>query len=56
VDYFEGRWTFAWHWLLPNVASGLFFGVLRAKTGSVLPGGLIHGMTDVLARVPALLP
>jgi membrane protease YdiL (CAAX protease family) len=55
VDYFSGRFDFAWLWWFPNFAGGLFFGILRARTKSVLAGGIIHGLTDVLARVPALL-
>jgi hypothetical protein len=34
---------------------GLFFGVMREKTGSVLPGAIAHGLADVLQRVPAFL-
>jgi uncharacterized protein len=56
VDYFSGQWKFAWLWWWPNFGAGLFFGVLRAKTGSIVAGGVIHGITDVLARVPALVP
>jgi membrane protease YdiL (CAAX protease family) len=56
VDYFAGRYDFAWQWWLPAFAGGLFFGLLRARTGSVLPGAVIHGLTDVLAMVPGLLP
>ena len=56
VDYFSGRLDFAWLWFFPNLASGLFFGVLRAKTGSVWVGGIVHGLTDALGTVPALLP
>lgn len=56
VDYFGGRYEFAWWWWLPNFASGLFFGLLRERTGSILAGAVIHGLTDVAARVPALLP
>lgn len=56
VDYFNGRWDFAWWWWLPNFVVGLFFGVLREKAGSVLAGSIIHGLTDVLAEVPSLLP
>ena len=56
VDYFGGRYDFAWLWWLPNIASGLFFGFLREKMGSIVAGGVFHGLTDMLARVPALLP
>lgn len=54
VDYFNGRFDFAWIWWLPNFASGLFFGLLREKTKSVLAGGIVHGLTDVFSSVPAL--
>jgi uncharacterized protein len=56
VDYFGGRYDFAWLWWLPNAASGLFFGFLREKTKSVVAGGVYHGLTDVLGSIPALLP
>jgi membrane protease YdiL (CAAX protease family) len=56
VDYFGGRWDFAWLWWFPNFAAGLFFGSLRERTKSIMAGGIVHGISDVLARVPALLP
>jgi hypothetical protein len=56
VDYFNGRYDFAWLWWLPSTASGLFFGFLREKTKSVVAGGVYHGLTDMLAIIPALLP
>jgi membrane protease YdiL (CAAX protease family) len=56
VDYFSGRWDFAWLWWFPNFAAGLFFGVLRERTKSIVAGGIVHGVSDVLARIPALLP
>jgi membrane protease YdiL (CAAX protease family) len=56
VDYFSGRWDFAWWWLLFNFVAGLFFGCLREKTGSIIAGGVQHGLFDVLARLPSLLP
>jgi membrane protease YdiL (CAAX protease family) len=55
VDYFGGRWDFAWWWWLPNFVTGLLYGCLREKTGSILAGGVYHGLTDVLAEIPALL-
>jgi len=55
VDYFNGRFEFAWLWLGTNFVTGLFFGCLRERTGSVLPGAIIHGVQDVLAEVPGLL-
>jgi membrane protease YdiL (CAAX protease family) len=55
VDYFHGRFDFAWLWCLTNFTTGLFFGCLREKTGSILPAAIIHGLADVLAEVPGLL-
>ena len=55
VDYFSGHWDFAWLWWFPNFAAGLFFGALRERTKSIVAGGNIYGISDVLARVPALL-
>ena len=55
VDYFHGRWDFAWAWGAMNVCAGLFFGVMREKSGSVLPGAIAHGLSGVLQRVPAYL-
>jgi membrane protease YdiL (CAAX protease family) len=55
VDYFNGRFEFAWLWWATNFATGLFFGCLREGTGSILPGAVVHGLEDVLAEVPGLL-
>jgi membrane protease YdiL (CAAX protease family) len=56
VDYFDGRWDFAWWWFLFNFVGGLYFGCLRERTGSIVAGGVQHGLFDVLARLPSLLP
>jgi membrane protease YdiL (CAAX protease family) len=55
VDYFSGRFEFAWLWWGTNFFAGLFFGCLRERTGGVLPGAITHGVQDVLAEVPGLL-
>jgi membrane protease YdiL (CAAX protease family) len=55
VDYFSGQFDFAWLWWGTNFCTGLFFGCLRERTGSVLPGAIIHGIEDVMAEVPGLL-
>jgi uncharacterized protein len=55
VDYFSRRFEFAWLWWGTNFVSGLFFGCLREKTGSILPGAIIHGIEDVMAETPGLL-
>jgi membrane protease YdiL (CAAX protease family) len=56
VDYFEGHYEFAWLWMLVNFCAGLFFGIMRERTGSILPGAITHGLQDVLASIPSLLP
>jgi membrane protease YdiL (CAAX protease family) len=56
VDYFQGRFDFAWLWLVTNLCTGLFVGLLREGTGSVLAGAVVHGLEDVLGQVPSLLP
>jgi membrane protease YdiL (CAAX protease family) len=55
VDYFAGRFTFSWGWGLANFVTGLFFGCMRARTGSVLPCAIAHGLGDVLQSVPMYL-
>jgi len=56
VDYFHGRFDFGWAYGLQAFGDGIFYGCIRAKTGSVLPGAVIHGLTDAFARIPNLLP
>jgi CAAX protease family protein len=56
VDYFAGRFDFGWWYGVQNIFAGLFFGCVRAKTGSVLPGAILHSFEDVFARIPNLLP
>jgi len=51
VDYFAGKFDFAWLWMIDSFCAGLFFGVLREKTGSVLPGAVVHGLEDVFGRI-----
>jgi membrane protease YdiL (CAAX protease family) len=55
VDYFDRRFQFVWLWWGTNFCTGLFFGCLRERTGSILSGAVIHGVQDVLAEVPGLL-
>lgn len=47
VDYFRGHYAFAWGWTILTVASGFLFGMIREKTGSVVPGIIAHGLLDV---------
>ena len=56
VDYFHGRFDFGLWYGVQVFVEGLFFGLIRAKTGSVLPGAIMHGLSDVFARIPNILP
>ncbi len=55
VDYFAGHFDFGWGYGAQNFFEGLFFGCVRAKTGSVLPGAVMHGFGDAFARISNLL-
>jgi membrane protease YdiL (CAAX protease family) len=52
VDYFHGRFDFGWSGGVQATVEGLFFGCVRAKTGSVWTGAVLHGLGDVLVRLP----
>lgn len=52
VDYFNGRFAFNWPLGLFECFDGAFFAVMREKTGSVFPGAVAHGLSDVLTLVP----
>jgi CAAX protease family protein len=56
VDYFHGRFAFAWAYGLESMFVGLFYGALREKSGSLVTGAVVHGLVDVWARVPAIIP
>jgi membrane protease YdiL (CAAX protease family) len=56
VDYFHGRFTFAWGFGVAALGTGLLFRCLRESSGSVVAGVVAHSVLDVLARVPALMP
>lgn len=54
VDYFTGRWTFAWSWGAAEVFAGIFLGAMRERTGSILPGAIVHGLGDVLPLIVSI--
>lgn len=56
VNYFTGRFDFAWPWCFLNFFIGLLLGCLRERTGSILPGALVHGLGDLLGKIPMLFP
>jgi membrane protease YdiL (CAAX protease family) len=49
VDYFHGRFDFGWSMGLQSVVVGLFYGLIRSRTGSVMPGAIMHGLSDIFA-------
>ena len=55
VDYFGGRFDFNWRMGVQSIFVGAFYGLLRARSGSVLPGAIVHGLSDVLARITNVL-
>jgi membrane protease YdiL (CAAX protease family) len=55
VDYFHGKFDFGWRMGLQSIAVGLFYGLIKARTGSVLPGAIEHGLSDVLVCIPQVL-
>lgn len=42
--------SFDWEWALSSGMAGLFFGVIREKTGTLLAPGLAHGLPDVVGE------
>ena len=55
VDYFQGRFTFAWGFGLAGLGTGLLFGLLRESSGTTLAGIITHSLLDVVAKIPTLL-
>ena len=55
VDYFHGKFDFGWRMGLQSIAVGLFYGLIKARTGSVLPDAIEHGPSDVLVCIPQIL-
>lgn len=55
VDYFHGRYPFAWGLGAVTLGSGLLFAWLREATGSVAAGIIAHSLIDILASVPKMI-
>jgi membrane protease YdiL (CAAX protease family) len=45
-----GLSSFAWGWALSTFMGGLFFGVIREKTGTLLAPGIAHGLPDAIGE------
>ena len=53
-DYFRGGGTLAWWWGLSAFA-GLWRGLLRERTGTILVPAIVHGFLNGASRAPDLL-
>ncbi len=42
--------SFAWGWALWTFVAGLFFGVIREKTGTLVAPGIAHGLPDAVGE------
>lgn len=47
---FRGRFELAWGWALFTLFGGIFFGLVREKTGSVVAPGIAHGLPDAVGE------
>jgi membrane protease YdiL (CAAX protease family) len=54
IDYFAEIYRPMW-WHGLATASTLFYGFVRERYGSVLPPAIVHGLADLLVRMPGLL-
>lgn len=52
-DPTAGLASFSWGWALWTTFSGLLFGIIREKTGSLLACGLAHGLPDAVGEALA---
>jgi len=50
---FRGRLELAWGWALFTFFGGVFFGLVREKTGSVVAPGVAHGLPDAVGEALA---
>lgn len=50
---FVGRLELAWGWALFTFFGGIFFGLVREKTGSVVAPGVAHGLPDAVGEALA---
>ncbi len=49
-DPLAGTFTLAWGWGIWTFCSGLFFGFIREKTGSLIGPGIAHGLPDAVGE------
>jgi uncharacterized protein len=46
-----GQYGFNWAWAVSAGVAGLVFGYLRERTGSVVPGSVMHGLPQAIAAL-----
>jgi membrane protease YdiL (CAAX protease family) len=51
----QGLTGLSWWWAAEATAAGLFFGILREKTGNILASGIAHGAPDAVGEAFAVL-
>jgi membrane protease YdiL (CAAX protease family) len=51
----EGIYTLDWGWAFSSFFSGLFFGLLRERTGSLLASGIAHGLPDAVGEAANII-
>lgn len=54
-DPLNGSFGLAWWWGFWTFFSGIFYGFVREKTGSVVAAGIAHGLPDAVGEAIALL-
>jgi membrane protease YdiL (CAAX protease family) len=42
--------SLSWGWALSTFVGGLFFGVIREKTGTLVAPGIAHGLPDAVGE------
>ncbi|KAA0257266.1 MAG: CPBP family intramembrane metalloprotease, partial [Chloroflexi bacterium] len=42
--------SLSWGWALSSSVAGLFFGLIREKTGTLLAPGIAHGLPDAVGE------
>lgn len=52
---FEGNYELAWWWGLFTFFGGLTLGLVREKTGSIIPCGIAHGLPDAVGEAFGLM-
>lgn len=54
-NFFVNQYNLSWWWGLWTFFSGLFFGLLREKTGSILAPAIAHGFPNAIGKALLLI-